>query len=222
MQAAAQLRGFPHAAHVGAGLDPALRKNWTQRIGCCQDDIHATHGVFGIVDAANADTEHLRSLVAEFLPPLGIAAGDGNLFDVANGEQSLENAEGVAPDAEQAQALSIFPRHMFGGDGYHRRGSQGPEWKTHEREQLAGLRIKKQGVHLVAAAETAVRAQSYSDSSRFQSSARDYSQAAVAADGNMVRRVGHDLALCLLPVGIFDQLDRFLEVEQGSQFIASQ
>src|SRR5262245_20699434 len=222
MQAAAQLRGLPHAAHVGAGLDPALRKDWTQRIGCCQDDIHTTHGLFGIVDTPNTDTEHMHSLVAEFLPPLGIAAGDGNFFYVANGEQSLENAEGVAPDAEQAQALSIFPRHMLGGDGYHRRGSQGPEWKTHEREQLAGLRIKKQGVHLVAAAETAIRAQSYSDSSRFQSSARDYAQAAVAADRNMVRRVGNDFPLCLLPVGLFDQLDRFFEIKQRSQFITSQ
>ena len=35
-----------------------------------------------------------------------------NFFDTANGEQSLENAKGVSPDAEQAQAMRIFPRHI--------------------------------------------------------------------------------------------------------------
>jgi hypothetical protein len=44
----------------------------------------------------------------------------------------------------------------------------------------------------------------------------------VAADGNMERRVGHDLPLCLLPVGLFDQLDRFLEVEQRSKLITTE
>src|SRR5262245_61778323 len=111
---------------------------------------------------------------------------------------------------------------MFGSDRHHRGGSQGPKWKTHERKQLAGFRIKKQCVHLVAAAETAIRPQSYSDSSRFQSSARDDAQAAVAADRNMIRRMRHNLALRLLPVGVFDQLDRFLEIEQGPQFIAAE
>src|SRR5215468_613123 len=111
---------------------------------------------------------------------------------------------------------------MFGGDRHHRGGSQGPKWKTHEREQLAGLCIKKQCVHLVAAAETAIRSQSYSDSSRFQSSARDDAQATVAADRNMIWRVGHDLAVRLLSVGVFDQFDRLLEIEQRSQFIAAE
>ena len=53
VQTAAQLRGFPHAAYVGAKLDPALRKDWTQRIRRREDNIHATHGLFGMVDAAN-------------------------------------------------------------------------------------------------------------------------------------------------------------------------
>jgi len=77
-------------------------------------------------------------------------------------------------------------------------------------------------VHLVAAAETAIWAQSYPDASRFQSSARNHAQTAVAADRNMVRRMGHDLALRLLLVDLFDQLDRFLEIEQRSKLIATQ
>jgi hypothetical protein len=32
----------------------------------------------------------------------------------------------------------------------------------------------------------------------------------MAADGNMVRRMGHDIPPRLLPVTLFDQLDRFL------------
>src|SRR5262245_8553752 len=111
---------------------------------------------------------------------------------------------------------------MFGGDRHHRGGSQGPKWKTHERKQLAGFRIKKQCVHPVAAAETAIRAQSYSYPSRPQSSARHHPKAALAAHRNMVRRMGNDLALRLLPVGVFDQLDRLLEIEQGSQFVTAQ
>src|SRR5262249_26517561 len=134
----------------------------------------------------------------------------------------LENAQSVSPDAKQAQALRIFPRHMLGGDRYNCSSSQGPKWKTHEREQLTGFRIKKQRVHPVAAAETAIRAQSYSYTSRSQSGARDDAQAAVTADRNMIGRMGHDLALHLLPVGVFDQLDRFLEIEQGSQLITTQ
>src|SRR5262245_28378623 len=110
---------------------------------------------------------------------------------------------------------------MFGRDRHHRGGSQGPKWKTHEGEQLAGFRIKKQRVHLVAAAETAIRPQPYSNSSRFQSSARDDAQAAVTADRNMIGRMGHDLALRLLPVRVFDQLDGFLEIEQRSQLITT-
>src|SRR5262249_25725452 len=100
METAAQLRGFPHAAHVRAGLDPALRKDWCQRISRSQDDIHTTHGLFRIVDGTNAETEQLRRLIAEFLPPLGITAGNENFFNAANGEQSFENPESVPPDAE--------------------------------------------------------------------------------------------------------------------------
>src|SRR5215468_5880395 len=111
---------------------------------------------------------------------------------------------------------------MFGGDRHHRGSSQGPEWETHEREQLAGFRIKKQRVHPVAAAETAIRAQSYSYTSRSQSGARHHPKAALAAHRNMVRRMGHNLALRLLPVGVFDQLDGFIEIEQGSQVIAAE
>jgi hypothetical protein len=159
---------------VRAGIDPTFRKDWTQRIRRREDNIHATHGLFGILYAANAYAEQLRRLITEFLPPLEIAAGDENFFDAANGEQSFENPEGVSSDAEQAQALSIFPCHMLGGDRHHRGRPQGPEWKTHEREQLSGFRVKKQRVHLVTAAETAIRPQSYSDASRLQSSARNH------------------------------------------------
>src|SRR5262245_1564615 len=111
---------------------------------------------------------------------------------------------------------------MFGGDRHHRGGSQGPKWKTHERKQLACFRIKKQRVHPVAAAETALRAQSYSYTSRSQRGARHHPKTALAAHRNMVRRMGHNLALRLLPVGVFDQLDRLLEIEQGSQLIAAE
>jgi hypothetical protein len=38
----------------------------------------------------------------------------------------------------------------------------------------------------------------------------------------MVRRVGNYLPLCLLPVDVLDQLDRFLEIEQGSKLIATE
>ena len=223
MQTAAQLRRFSHAAHVGAGLDPALRKDLElnelvavritsmPRTACSGSSTPRT--VMPSICAASSQNFCRRS---------GSRLETTNFFDAANGKQSLENAKGVSPDAEQAQALRIFPRHMFGGDGHDRGGSQGPEWKAHEREQLAGLRIKKQRVHLVAAAETAIRAQSYSDSSRFQSSARNYAQATMAADRNMVRRMGHDIAMRLLPVGLFDQLDRFLQIEQRSKLITTQ
>src|SRR5919108_2970658 len=103
---------------------------------------------------------------------------------------------------------------MLGGDRHDCGGSQGSEWKTHQRKQLARLRIKKQRIHLVTAAETTIGAKSYSDALRLQSSARDNTQAAVAADRNMVRGVGNNLPLCLLPVGFFDQLNRFLQIEQ--------
>src|SRR5262249_58915495 len=134
----------------------------------------------------------------------------------------LENAQSVSPDAEQGQALRIFPRHMLGGDRYNCSSSQSSKWKTHERKQLTGFRIKKQRVHPVAAAETAIRAQSYSYTSRSQSGARHDPKAALAAHRNMVRRMGHNLALRLLPVGVFNQFDGLIEIEQRSQFIAAE
>ena len=44
----------------------------------------------------------------------------------------------------------------------------------------------------------------------------------MAADGNMVRRMGHYLPVRLLPVRLFDQLDRFLQIEQRSKFITTE
>src|SRR5499433_2714902 len=100
METAAQLCGFPHAANMGTGLDPDLRKDRRQRIGRREDNIHPTHGLFWIIDTLNIDTQQLRGLVAEFFPSFGIAAGNENFFNAANGEQNFENPESVPPDAE--------------------------------------------------------------------------------------------------------------------------
>ncbi len=43
----------------------------------------------------------------------------------------------------------------------------------------------------------------------------------MAAERNVVRRVWHDLAVRLLTVRVFNELDRFVEIKQGLQFITA-
>src|SRR5262249_61364633 len=74
METAAQLRGLSHAAYMGAGLDPALREYWSQRIGSGKHDVHAPHSLFGIIGTSNIDTQKLRRHVREFVWQLRMAA----------------------------------------------------------------------------------------------------------------------------------------------------
>jgi hypothetical protein len=103
---------------------------------------------------------------------------------------------------------------VFGRDRHHGSRAQSAKGKSHKRKQLAAVGIKQQRVHFITAAEAAIRPEADADAPPTENGTRDHPQPAPIANWYMIGRVGHDLAVGLLLVRRFDQLDRLLKIEQ--------
>src|SRR5919108_6040356 len=79
--------------------------------------------------------------------------------------------------------------------------------KSHETEQLPGLRIEQRGIHPIAAAQVTVRPEPDPDPTRAKQGAGDDPERRVAAHGNMVRRMRHYLSVRLLRKGLLGEFN---------------